>query len=55
MMSFAKLLENPMNLLECIEDEIPRNFVNHINQYRNGVFYKRQSNNTTYLDISSIL
>jgi len=52
MMSFAKLLENPMNLFECIEDEIPRNFVNHINQYRNGVFYKRQSNNTTYLDIS---
>ena len=51
-MSLSKFLENPMHLLECIEDEIPRNLVNRINQFRNGVFYKRQSNNTVYLDIN---
>ena len=54
MASLHRILENPLVLLDCLEEEIPftKNFTKGINNLRNGVFNRRETPSTIYLDMS---
>ena len=54
MASLNRILENPLVLLDCLEEEIPltKNFTKGINRLRNGVFNRRETPSTIYLDMS---
>ena len=51
-MALARILENPLLLLDCVEDNLPSELTNRINHFRNGVFHKRETDATTYLDLN---
>ena len=58
MESLHRILENPLVLLDCLEEEIPftknftKNFTKGITNFMNGVFNRRETPTTIYLDMS---
>lgn len=51
-LSFARLLNDPFTLVDCfVEDALPRELSDKINQFRNGVFHRRETDTHVNYDI----
>jgi len=51
-LSLARLLNDPFTLVDCfVEDALPRELSDKINQFRNGVFHRRETDTHVNYDI----